>query len=192
MRSRTVCIAATVAVLLVGVVLSACGGGHAGSTGSSSGSAPADHNADDVTFARKMIPHHAQAIEMAQTAPSNTNNQPLVTLAYTIIETQTGEIQALREKLSRWSEDQSTGHDDHGGSDNGMVDQATIDKLATLKGEEFDRLWLSSMITHHRGAIEMAQAEVAHGQDADVKYLATRIIDAQRSEIEQMNQMLGG
>jgi uncharacterized protein (DUF305 family) len=38
----------------------------------------------------------------------------------------------------------------------------------------------------------MAQAEVAHGQDADVKYLATRIIDAQRSEIEQMNQMLGG
>ena len=110
------CIAATVAVLLVGVVLSACGGGHAGSTGSSSGSAPADHNADDVTFARKMIPHHAQAIEMAQTAPSNTNNQPLVTLAYTIIETQTGEIQALREKLSRWSEDQSTGHDDHGGS----------------------------------------------------------------------------
>lgn len=37
-----------------------------------------------------------------------------------------------------------------------------VNQLAgTLRGAEFDRLWLESMISHRRGAVEMAEAEIA-------------------------------
>jgi uncharacterized protein (DUF305 family) len=67
-----------------------------------------------------------------------------------------------------------------------------MDKLRTLHGADFDRLWLMSMIDHHRGAIAMAQQEVARGKNPDVIYLAKSIVTAQQSEIDQMNRMLGG
>jgi uncharacterized protein (DUF305 family) len=73
----------------------------------------------------------------------------------------------------------------------GMVDEATMTKLASLKGTEFDTLWLRSMIGHHEGAIKMAQAEVANGANADAKDLAQKIVAAQQAEITQMKQMLG-
>lgn len=74
----------------------------------------------------------------------------------------------------------------------GMVDEATMTKLQSLRGAEFDTLWLQSMISHHRGAIEMAKAEVANGQNEDVKRMAQTMIDTQQAEIGQMNQMLKG
>jgi len=140
-----------------------------------------------------MIPHHEQAIEVAQLAPTNSKNEKLVTLANNIAAEQTPEISALNNKLTLWGDEGSSVRDGHGGAGMvGMIDDAAIERLTTLQDDAFDRLWLTSMITHHQGAIAMAQDEVDHGQDADLKYLATRIIDAQRAEIEQMKQMLGG
>ena len=88
----------------------------------------------------------------------------------------------------------SAGHDPagHGATMPGMVDQATMDKLQSLTGADFDWLWLTSMIDHHRGAIAMAQDEIAHGKNPDVIYLARSIIAAQQAEIDQMKKMLGG
>ena len=74
----------------------------------------------------------------------------------------------------------------------GMVDDATMARLQSLQGAEFDTLWLQSMISHHQGAIEMAKAEVANGQNDDIKRMAQTMIDAQQAEINQMNQMLEG
>jgi len=79
----------------------------------------------------------------------------------------------------------------HGGMP-GMVDQPTIDRLRTLNGPDFDKLWLQSMISHHQGAIGMAQAEIAHGQNPDAIALAKSIIATAQAEIDQMKQMLGG
>jgi uncharacterized protein (DUF305 family) len=139
-----------------------------------------------------MVPHHEQAVEMAQMVPTNTSNQPLIDLANSVIGTQVPEIQAMRVWLMNWQDAQGndTGHD--GMTMNGMVDQATMNKLRDLRGTEFDRLWMTSMIGHHRGAIAMAQQEVAHGKNPDVIYLAKSVIAAQQAEIDQMNRMLGG
>ena len=65
-------------------------------------------------------------------------------------------------------------------------------KLASLNGAEFDTLWLQSMIGHHQGAIEMAKAEIANGENVDAIGLAKTIVDTQQAEIDQMKQMLGG
>ena len=73
-----------------------------------------------------------------------------------------------------------------------MVDEATMAKLESLNGAEFDTLWLQSMIGHHQGAIEMAKAEIANGENVDAIGLAKTIVDTQQAEIDQMKQMLGG
>ena len=81
----------------------------------------------------------------------------------------------------------------HGGSAmQGMVDDATMTKLKSLNGPEFDTLWLQSMIAHHQGAIEMAKTEIAKGQSADLTTMAKSIVTSQQAEIDQMKQMLGG
>jgi uncharacterized protein (DUF305 family) len=48
------------------------------------------------------------------------------------------------------------------------------------------------MIGHHQGAIEMAKAEIANGENVDATRLAKNIVNTQEAEIGQMKQMLGG
>jgi uncharacterized protein (DUF305 family) len=197
MMSTAARVAAAVAAFAIAALVGACSSSpsdqHAGHSGTSTAAQPADHNSDDVAFARNMIPHHQQAIGMAQMVPTNTTNPDVNALAQQIITTQQPEIQAFNVWLMQWGEDQGNAHGGHVATGvNGMVDQGTMDKLQTLNGPDFDKLWLQAMISHHQGAIDMAQQEIAHGQNPDVIYLAKSIITAQQAEIGKMRQLLGG
>ncbi|MCT7658923.1 DUF305 domain-containing protein [Mycobacterium deserti] len=156
---------------------------------------PAGFNADDVAFATNMIPHHEQAVEMSAMVPDRSTNPEVLAIAEQIAAAQEPEIKALRVFLVQWNEnpDDSAGggHEGHG-SMQGMVDDATMTKLQSLRGQEFDTLWLQSMIAHHEGAIEMAKAEVANGANEDAKRMAQTIADTQQAEIGQMKRMLEG
>jgi uncharacterized protein (DUF305 family) len=155
---------------------------------------PAGFNADDVAFATNMIPHHQQAVELSALVPDRSTDPELIELAKQISAAQQPEIETMKVFLVQWKEnpDTSSGHGGHGSTMQGMVDEATMTKMESLKGTEFDTLWLESMISHHQGAIEMAKAEIANGENVDAKGLAQTIIDTQQAEIGQMNQMLGG
>jgi uncharacterized protein (DUF305 family) len=198
-------VAARVAALFVAVAaalfLSSCGGsssdGHTDRkttdepviTGQ-----PAGYNADDVAFATNMIPHHQQAVELSAMVPDRSTNAELITLAQQISAAQQPEINVMKVFLVQWNEnpDASSGHAGHSDTMQGMVDAATMTKLQSLQGAEFDKLWLESMISHHQGAIEMAKAELANGDNVDAKGLAKNIVATQEAEIGQMKQMLGG
>jgi uncharacterized protein (DUF305 family) len=155
---------------------------------------PAGFNADDVAFATNMIPHHQQAVDLSALVPDRTTNAELQQLAQQISAAQQPEIEVMKVFLVQWKEnpDASSGHAGHGNTMAGMVDEATMTKLQTLNGTEFDKLWLESMISHHQGAIEMAKAELANGDNVDAKGLAKNIVSTQEAEIGQMKQMLGG
>jgi uncharacterized protein (DUF305 family) len=155
---------------------------------------PAGSNADDVAFATNMIPHHQQAVEMSALVADRSTNPELIELAKKISAAQQPEIEIMKVFLVQWKENPDTGsaHGGHGGTMAGMVDEATMTRLESLNGAEFDTLWLESMISHHQGAIEMAKAEIANGENVDAKGLAQTIIDTQQAEIGQMKQMLGG
>jgi uncharacterized protein (DUF305 family) len=155
---------------------------------------PAGYNADDVAFATNMIPHHEQAVEVSAMVPDRTTNAELITLAQQISAAQQPEINVMKVFLVQWNEnpDANSGHAGHGNTMQGMVDAATMTKLQSLQGTEFDKLWLESMISHHQGAIEMAKAELANGDNVDAKGLAKNIVATQEAEIGQMKQMLGG
>ena len=130
--------------------------------------------------------------------PDRSTNAELIALAQQISAAQQPEINVMKVFLVQWNEgagnpdDQDSGHAGHGSTMQGMVDAATMTQLESMNGAEFDKLWLESMISHHQGAIEMAKAEIANGDNVDAKALAKNIVTTQEAEIGQMKQMLGG
>ena len=195
MMSTSTRIIAGVAALASAVVVSSCSktedhSAHASSTTTTTSEQVAAHNAHDVMFAQMMIPHHQQAVELAALVPDRSTNPAVVKLATTISGEQQPEITAMKALLVQWEVDPGADHSDM--PMDGMVDDATMAKLQSLKGAEFDTLWLQSMISHHQGAIAMAGGEVAAGQSPDMISMAKNIVTAQQAEIDQMKQMLGG
>jgi uncharacterized protein (DUF305 family) len=79
---------------------------------------------------------------------------------------------------------------DHGGSTGGMMSDTQLQQLGQVRGAEFDRMFLTMMVEHHTGAVQMAETELASGRSAEAKKLAQAIIDAQRAEISEMNTLL--
>ncbi|GLY43458.1 hypothetical protein Amsp01_094810 [Amycolatopsis sp. NBRC 101858] len=144
---------------------------------------PADHNDADVAFARQMVPHHQQAVEMATPVPQHTKNPQVVALANGIAQAQQPEIDQLTAWLKQWGAPAMTDH----GSMPGMVDPGDLD---TLRDAAYDRKWLTLMLDHHRGAIDMARTEVAQGSNAEAKAMAQRIADTQQAEVDRMTGLL--
>jgi uncharacterized protein (DUF305 family) len=193
-------VAAALASLTMALLVSSCSGpasgGHADHPATDHPvitGQPAGYNADDVAFATNMIPHHQQAVDLSAMVPDRSTNADLIGLAKQISAAQQPEINVMKVFLVQWNEnpDTNSGHAGHGSTMQGMVDPATMTKLESLNGAEFDKLWLESMISHHQGAIEMAKAEIASGDNVDAKALAKNIVDTQEAEIGQMKQMLG-
>jgi uncharacterized protein (DUF305 family) len=155
---------------------------------------PAGHNAPDIAFADNMIPHHEQGIDMSALVPDRSNNSEAVTFAAKIAAALHSDIAILKVLRVQWDENPDTKKEGPtpGTTTKGMVDNATIAKLDSLHGTDFDTLWLQSMISLAQGAIEMANAEVARGKNMDAIGLAKHIVAAQQAEIGQMNQMLEG
>ena len=165
------------------------------STAASSTASSAAHDADDAMFGQLMIPHHQQAVELAALVPERSTNPALITLAAAISGQQKPEIDTMKALLAKWgvSPDGASHTSGHAGiAMQGMVDDATLIKLEALRGVEFDQLWLTSMIAHHRGAIGMAKSEIADGENPEMIALARNIVTAQQAEIDQMTAMSSG
>jgi uncharacterized protein (DUF305 family) len=183
-------------VLASAVLLGACSGTDSMSGMNSSSSAPAaaGHNADDVTFAQQMVPHHGQALDMAKLVPSRSTDPKVLDLASRIEKAQDPEIRQMQGWLTTWGAGMpGMTHESMpgmGGSMPGMMSADDMKQLEAAKGAEFDKVWLHMMIRHHQGAIDMAKTELAKGGDADAKALARKIIDAQQAEITEMQGLL--
>lgn len=152
----------------------------------------AQHNDADVEFAQDMIPHHAQAITMADMVLAQ-EDSTLTELAEQIKAAQQPEIDEMAGWLEAWGQEvpDADGHMGMSGMDmDGMMSQDDLDSLMGLRDSGFDSMWLVMMIEHHEGAIDMAQEQIADGQHPDALDLAARIASAQQAEIEQMQDML--
>ena len=187
---------AVLAAVATAIVVSSCATAgkedHSGSASGVSTGQAAAHDADDVQFAQLMIPHHEQAVELAAMVPGRSTNPTVIALAEKIAAEQQPEISTMKALLAQWDVTPESHESGHAGmAMAGMVDDATMVKLANLRGADFDTLWLQSMISHHQGAIAMAKTEIADGKSADLITLAKSIVAAQQAEIDQMKQMLG-
>jgi uncharacterized protein (DUF305 family) len=150
----------------------------------------AEHNDADVEFAQMMIPHHEQAVEMAQLAATRADSEDVKDLAGRIEAAQSPEIEEMTGWLAVWGEEaEPTGGMDEMG-DSGMMTDAEMTELEAASGAAFDRLFLEMMVAHHTSAIEMAETEIADGQFPDAVALAEEIKSAQEAEIAEMESLL--
>ncbi|MGW2638164.1 DUF305 domain-containing protein [Streptomyces sp. NPDC001348] len=233
--------ALTATAVTAALVLAACGNddnttgsGHqshgSASPSASSTAAAGAHNAQDVSFAQGMIPHHQQALEMARLATERASSAEVKDLATRIEKAQDPEIRTMSGWLKSWNEEVPSGsstasgmpgmehsdmpgmsksgmpgmsksgmpgmdHSDMPGMDHsgmpGMMDGKDMDKLEKASGADFDTMFLTMMVEHHRGAVEMATTEKTKGRYGPARSMADDIVTGQTAEIAEMNKLLG-
>ena len=154
--------------------------------------------AGDTRFMTGMIGHHAQAVLISGWAPTHGASPSIIRLTERIVVGQQDEIQLME----TWLQDRGEPVPDpkaHAGMDHsmmhmpGMLTQAQLDSLDAARGPEFDRLFLTYMIQHHRGAVDMVKALFASrgaGQDETIFKFASDVETDQTTEINRMLQML--
>ena len=162
------------------------------------------YTAADVHFMSGMIGHHAQAVAMAAWAPTRAASPAVKTLAERIVNGQQDEIatmqQWLRDRGQRVPEARASGTMlmtmngvEHEMQMPGTLSEAQLQRLDQARGTEFDRLFLTFMIQHHRGAVAMVDelfGSQGAAQDEGVFTLASDVGVDQKTEIARMQQML--
>ena len=155
----------------------------------------------DVDFLSGMISHHAQAILIANWAPTHDASAALRTLCARIIVSQRDEIVTMERWLREHGEpvppEDPTGLRmpgmDHPMPMPGMLTAAQLAQLDSARGGDFDRLFLTFMIQHHRGALTMVSELLDRpnsARDGVVFQIASDINADQTVEIARMTRML--
>lgn len=142
----------------------------------------------DVTFTESMIPHHEQAVTMADHVLANGVDPQVNALANRIKDAQAPEIELMTGWLKTWGQKMPAGSD-HGSMD-GMMSDSDMKTFNSASGADLDAMFLSMMMKHHQGAIDMATTEIDEGKDADAIALAKSISTSQQAEIEEMRTLL--
>jgi uncharacterized protein (DUF305 family) len=157
----------------------------------------------DVDFMSGMIPHHAQAVIMAGWAPSHGARKDVAIFCERIVVGQRDEIATmqtwLRDRGETVPDAASTRHKmkmngmEHEMLMPGMLTDEEMAALDRARGPEFDRLFLTGMIKHHQGAIDMVDVlfkAFGAAQDETVFKFASDVYADQSTEIDRMNEML--
>ncbi|MFD7439420.1 DUF305 domain-containing protein [Streptomyces sp. NPDC059861] len=146
-------------------------------------------NSADADYARMMIEHHSQALEMTGLVPDRAQSSQVKKVAERIDAAQRPEIEVMRSWLKEHGKSEQNGGHDHAAMP-GMATEAQLGKLRAARGKAFDQLFLTLMITHHEGAVTMAAEVKAQGNNVRIEELADDVIAQQTSEITRMRTML--
>ena len=152
------------------------------------------HTEADVRFMSAMIGHHAQALAMGALAPRNGASPAVLRLAERISAGQKDEIATMQQWLrDRGEPVPDERHAAHGHPMPGMLTEAQMRELEQARGPAFDRLFLTYMIQHHRGAVAMVKelyGTPGAAQDDTVFKFADDVGVDQTTEIARMERML--
>lgn len=166
---------------------------HAGMHGNIKIPPGAIYTVADVEFMQGMIAHHAQAIHMSRMAEAHKASPRLLKLATKIDQSQVAEIRIMQQWLrdnEQFAPDTSSWRTM---AMAGMLTEAQLKALDAATAVDFDRAFLTLMIQHHEGALQMVKdlfATPGAGQEVDVNVFANDVVTVQTAEIGIMLQML--
>ena len=178
-------------VLLAAVVLlaPACGGDDDAEP-TTSGEVPFD-----MAFIDAMVPHHREAIEMAEAARSEgLAERELEQIASDVIASQQQEIDQMLDWREDWFGSRTLGPilpevlglpESELGMGHGSIEDL-------LNAHDVDAAFASMMTPHHEGAVAMAEEAAERGEHEEIRDLAADIIEAQEAEIEMMEDHAAG
>ncbi|WP_353808686.1 DUF305 domain-containing protein [Agromyces sp. SYSU T00194] len=169
----------------------------------------------EAGFARDMQVHHLQGVELAMIIRDGSDDPDIRRLGYDMATAQAQQAGQMYGWLEEWglpqagSEPQMTWmtrpalagaggeHADHDASAHtpgdpmpGLATYAQVEALRAAEGVEAERMFLTLMIRHHEGALEMSEALLARSTHPVVTSLAQAIIDSQSAEIALMTELL--
>lgn len=191
---------------IVGVVALLLGAASGYALGHRSGT-PDTHSAE-AGFARDMQDHHAQAVELSFLIRDRSDDEDIRRIAFDIITSQQQQIGQMNAWLTLWGLPQTGddppmawmsggGHAGHGSTATtpdtpmmGMASPADMARLTEETGVPAERTYLTLMIAHHKGGVEMAKAVLARTKRPEVRALAQAMVNAQSAEIEALNDLL--
>jgi uncharacterized protein (DUF305 family) len=192
-RGAAILIAALIAAVLAG------GGGYVFGRARAAAATPETSSAE-AGFARDMQVHHTQGVELAMIVRDRTDDADMRRMAYDMATTQGHQAGQLYGWLSVWGLSQLgrqppmawMGHAGHGMNAlmPGMATPAQVAELSAASGVEAERIFLTLMIAHHRGALEMSQAVLDRSKEPVVLAFARAVLASQQSEIDLMTMML--
>jgi uncharacterized protein (DUF305 family) len=199
-------VAALLAVLLLGAALGMFLAG---------GRAQLDGGPVEVGFAEDMSVHHRQAVLMAGLARDRSTDPAIRLIAFDIETNQLEQIGQMQGWLSLWNAaplptgrymiwmtDATSMHGMAHGSGPGSAGVATMPGMASPAdlqrlrasgssgGTQFDVLFLQLMLRHHQGGAPMARYAAEHGERAQVRNLAEKIVVSQGAESDYLAQLL--
>lgn len=182
--------------LILGIVLawifvvSSVNGNNMGMMGMQSSSMMT--NNVDQHFIEQMIPHHDDAIAMANIGLQKAEHQEIKDLSQSIIKAQTEENNKMKAWYKSWfgKEVPDTFVDTSHGMGSGMMHNGMMGNATDIfdleSAKPFDKAFIKQMIAHHQMAVMMAQMLSSSTSRSEMKELANDIIEAQTKEIEQM------
>lgn len=139
----------------------------------------------EIDFVNMMIIHHQGAIDMAATEVSSGQDENIKSMANNIIKDQQKEIASMQSWLEKNKDKKSTS----GNNSMKLMESMNVMKNPNMKMTgDADKDFVSMMILHHQGAIEMANVEIDTGTDPEIKMMAQEIIKKQKAEVEQMKE----
>jgi len=153
----------------------------------------ANYTAADVRFMQGMIYHHGQALKMAAMAPTHGAGESVQLLSQKIDVSQRDEIKAISTWLADRHQAVPDPSDPRPMTMPGMLTDAQLAALDRARDSTFDRLFLTGMIQHHEGAIQMVAdlfATRGAGQASEIFRFASDVDTDQRGEIQRMRAML--
>jgi uncharacterized protein (DUF305 family) len=160
--------------------------------------ASTSHTPDDIQFMQDMMVHHQQALDMAVLAKDRTNFPGVLDASGRIEASQADEIAFMTQWLTARGEPLVSplhADDQQHHVMMGMATPAQMQSLSDATGSDFDRHFLSLMITHHEGALEMVETlmeQPGAAYDPTLFEFTTDIVNDQEKEIERMHGLLVG
>ncbi len=149
-------------------------------------------NDADAAFLTEMIPHHAQAVEMAELAETRAEDPETLAMARRIGDAQAAEITGMAGWLDRHGLPVPTAADVEDHLQMGMSGMLSPDQMAALeeaRGHRFDVLFVAGMIRHHEGAVAMAREVLREGSDVLVGEIASDVLAAQSAEVGRLRDI---
>lgn len=191
--------AAAASVLVLGLAgIAACAPGGSAPPPPPASSAPAhpgstvspEHDQADVRFVKMMVPHHQQALRMAEIVLPKPGLDPQVRQMTEKIQREQGpEIATMQSWLDAWNAGPAMSLEQARGMQ-GLLSPDELAQLERADGAAASKLLLEQMIAHHEGAVSMSQPELQNGTNPQAKQLAHSIVASQRQQIQQMRSML--
>lgn len=135
---------------------------------------PLKGQAFNVVFAQRMILHHRMAVDMAQYALKNATDRRVRNNAQAVVNVQSREIEQMAAWLRKWK---------------ASVPKAEPATITNIQGSP-DRWFLTEMIPHHQGAMDMAKLARTRSKNTSVLNLAAAILKTQQAEIDQYRAWL--